>query len=132
MSITLKESIKKLPPDRQAKIAARAQQLINEELSLRELRKARELSQEEMSERLKMRQGDISKLERRTDLYLSTVRKFVQALGGTLELVVTFPDSGPVRIAQIGADEDRHSRTTVNSRKTKPRRKTSPRKKKRA
>ena len=132
MSITLKEYIKKLPADRQSRISARTEQLINEELTLQELRKARELSQEEMSDRLSMRQGDISKLERRTDLFLSTVRKYVQAMGGTLELVVTFPDSGPITIVQIGEAENRQARGTVRSRKSKSSRKKSLRSKTRA
>lgn len=101
---------KKLTPEQRAKVDELARKLIAEEKSLREIRKARECSQAELAKRLGMNQGDLSKFERRTDVYLSTVRHYVEALGGTLELVATFPDTGPVKITNFGdalaLDED--------------------------
>lgn len=96
------EYMKRLSPARRAKIKARAKELIAEEMTLRELRKARELSQETLAEVLGWRQGDLSKFERRTDAYLSTMRRYVSAMGGTLELVATFPNQPPVKIVHIG------------------------------
>lgn len=101
---------KKLTPEQRAKVDELARKLIAEEKSLREIRKARECSQAELAKRLGMNQGDLSKFERRTDVYLSTVRNYVEALGGTLDLVATFPDTGSVKIANFGdalaLDED--------------------------
>jgi DNA-binding XRE family transcriptional regulator len=98
----------KLSPARRAKIEARKNELLAEELTLRELRKARELSQETLADVLGMRQGDLSKFERRTDAYLSTIRRYVVAMGGTLDLIATFPNTKPVKIVNIGdlADTD--------------------------
>jgi DNA-binding transcriptional regulator YiaG len=107
MMTTHDEYMKKLSPERRAKIKARAKELLAEEMSLRELRKARELSQETLAEILGMKQGDLSKFERRADAYLSTIRRYVVAMGGSLDLVASFPNSKPVKIVHIGdlADE---------------------------
>lgn len=96
------EYMKKLSPERRAKIKARAQELIAEEMTLSELRKARRLSQETLAEILQMRQGDLSKFERRADAYLSTIRRYVVAMGGSLDLIASFPNSKPVKIIHIG------------------------------
>ncbi|MBX9692719.1 MAG: helix-turn-helix domain-containing protein [Cyanobacteria bacterium] len=106
------EYLKKLSPERRAKIEARKKELVAEEMSLRELRKARELSQETLADILGMKQGDLSKFERRADAYLSTIRRYVVAMGGTLDLVATFPDHEPVKIVNIGdlADEEAEER----------------------
>lgn len=96
------EHMQKLSPARRAKIEARAKELIAEEMTLREVRKARELSQETLAEVLGWRQGDLSKFERRADAYLSTIRRYVEAMGGTLDLVATFPNTPPVKIVNIG------------------------------
>lgn len=99
--ITHDEFLESLPPERQAKIKAMAEKLIAEEKSLRQIRKAREYSQVTLAELLGMNQGDLSRFERRTDAYLSTIRRYIEAMGGTLELIATFPDTGPVRIANL-------------------------------
>lgn len=108
--ISYKDYKKKLTPEQRAKVDELARQLIAEEKSLREIRKARECSQAELAKKLGMNQGDLSKFERRTDVYLSTVRHYVEALGGTLDLIATFPDTGSVKIANFGdalvLDED--------------------------
>jgi len=75
------------------------------ELPLHELRHARKLSQLELADILHVRQGSISKLERRTDMYLSTLRRFIEAMGGELEVTAHFPD-GAVRIQQLADIED--------------------------
>jgi transcriptional regulator with XRE-family HTH domain len=106
------EYLSKLSPARRAKIEARTKELIAEEMTLRDLRKAREFSQETLADVLGMRQGDLSKLERRADAYLSTIRRYVIAMGGTLDLIATFPNSKPVKIIHIG-DLDEHSEDLV-------------------
>jgi transcriptional regulator with XRE-family HTH domain len=100
--ITYSDYRKKLTPEQRAQVDELARKLISEEKSLREVRKAREYSQVTLGELLGMNQGDLSKFERRTDAYLSTIRRYIEAMGGTLELVATFPDTGPVKIVNIG------------------------------
>ena len=105
---THEEHMQRLSPERRAKIKARAKELIQEEMTLRELRKALHKSQETVAELLGMRQGDVSKLERRTDAYLSTIRRYVEAMGGRLDLIASFPKTKPVKIIHLGdlANED--------------------------
>jgi transcriptional regulator with XRE-family HTH domain len=83
-------------PNERAWRAAAAQDL-REQMRLDELRHACRLSQQELARRLKSHQAQISRLEQRADLFVSTVRRYVEALGGELEIVATFPD-GTVRI----------------------------------
>lgn len=93
---------KKLTPEQRERVDELARKLIAEEKTLREIRKAREYSQITLAEILGMNQGDLSKFERRTDAYLSTVKRYIEAMGGTLELIATFPDTGPIKIARLG------------------------------
>ena len=67
---------------------------------LSELRRARQLTQETLAETLGMSQSEISKVERRTDLYVSTLRKYIEAMGGELQMVARFPD-GSLELIQI-------------------------------
>ncbi len=99
--ITLDEYISKLPIEEQELIAARTRELIEEEKTLQELRKAKKSSQEAVAKRLKVNQAAVSKLERRTDMYVSTLRSFIEAMGGTLDIIARFPDHAPVRITQF-------------------------------
>lgn len=85
-----------MDPDRQERIRKRTDELLAE-MPLQELRQARSLSQQELAEVLGLNQATISKLERRTDMYLSSLRRFIEALGGKLEISATFPE-GTVRI----------------------------------
>jgi Helix-turn-helix. len=80
--MTLNEYLKKLPIGRRRRIEARAREIRAEELSLRELRKALRCSQETVAEILGVKQAEISKMERRTDMYLSTLRRYIEAMGG--------------------------------------------------
>jgi len=72
-----------------------------EEMSLHQLRKALELTQPKIAEDLHMGQGDVSKLERRTDMYVSTLASYLQAVGADLEIRAVFPDGRAVRITQF-------------------------------
>ena len=71
-------------------------------MSLAELRRARAMTQEQRAEDLHVGQASIAKLERRTDMYLSTLRRFVEPMGGELDIVVRFPDQPQVRLRGIG------------------------------
>jgi transcriptional regulator with XRE-family HTH domain len=93
---TIHQIIKKLPVDRRAKIGARAQTLIAEEVALQHLRKARRLTQRRMAELLGIGQDSVSRIENRSDLLLSTLKSYVEAMGGSLKLVVEFPDGSVV------------------------------------
>jgi len=103
MATTLKDKIKRLPARRRKKVEARAAELIAEEMSLRDLRKAHELTQSRMAEALGMGQDGISRIEQRSDLLLSTLRSYVEAMGGQLRLIAEFPDRPPVHLAGIAA-----------------------------
>lgn len=99
---------KKMAPAAQARASALASTL-KEQLPLYELRQARELSQEQLAAVLHVKQASVSKLERRTDMYISTLRSYVKAMGGELDIVARFPE-GKVRISQFENldEEDPH------------------------
>lgn len=101
MGKTLKERLSKLPAGRRAKIEARADELLAEEMSLKDLRKARELTQEHMAELLGIGQEGISRIEKRSDLLISTLRNYLARMGGQLELVVRFRDRPAVLLQDL-------------------------------
>ena len=101
MARTLDEVIRGLPPDQQHEIEARAAQLIEDEMTLRDLRKAHELTQTRMAEALDISQDGVSRIETRSDFLLSTLRSHVEAMGGMLRLVAEFPDRRPVTISGL-------------------------------
>jgi DNA-binding XRE family transcriptional regulator len=101
MAIKARDYIAKLPEGEQRAIKAEAQRLLAEELTLAEIREARRQSQAELASKLGVQQPAISKMERQTDLYLSTLRSYIVAMGGELEIVARFPDRAPVRITQF-------------------------------
>jgi DNA-binding XRE family transcriptional regulator len=104
MAKDLNEIIKKLTPAQRKKVEARAAQLIAEEMTLRELRHARKLTQVRMAKTLGITQDSVSRLEKRSDLLLSTLRNTVEAMGGRLSLVAEFPDRAPVVLSGIGEE----------------------------
>jgi transcriptional regulator with XRE-family HTH domain len=97
----LKEMKDRLPARRRRKVEARAQELIAEQMTLRDLRKARSQTQKSMAKKLKVGQDSISRLEQRSDLLLSTLQAYISAMGGSLELVVRFPDRPDVTLAGL-------------------------------
>jgi DNA-binding XRE family transcriptional regulator len=107
MPTDVNDIIKGLSPARRKKVEARAAELIAEEMTLRELRKARKLTQVRMAKKLGITQDSVSRLEQRSDLLLSTLRKTVEAMGGNLSLVAEFPDRAPVVLSGISEDEPR-------------------------
>ena len=89
-----------MPPESRARVAARVKRAI-EEMALDELRAARSMTQVHLANILGVNQSAISKLERRADMYVSTLRGFIKAIGGDLEIRAVFPDHGDVRITQF-------------------------------
>jgi transcriptional regulator with XRE-family HTH domain len=103
MTTTLDKKIKSLPAARRKRVEARAEALIAEEMSIRELRRARKLTQARMAKALNIGQESVSRLEKRTDLHISTLRHYVEAMGGKLSLVAKFPDREPVVLSGISS-----------------------------
>jgi DNA-binding Xre family transcriptional regulator len=90
-----------MSPERKQANRAAAQQLMAE-MPLEELRSARNITQTHLATLLRITQASVSKMEKRTDMYVSTLRAFVQAMGGELEIRAIFPD-GIVKIDQFSA-----------------------------
>ena len=102
MATTLRDKMKGLPPARRARIDAETDRLHGEYRTLQELRKARDLTQVEIAKTLNIRQASVAQMEKRSDLMISTLRGYIEGMGGTLKLVVEFPDRAPVQIGGIG------------------------------
>src|SRR5262245_3553197 len=101
MARTLNQKIATLPTKRRTKVKARAVELIAEELSLQDLRKAMNRTQAEIAKKLDVGQDTISRYEQRTDMLLSTLQEYVQAMGGELDLIARFPNREPIRIKAL-------------------------------
>jgi DNA-binding XRE family transcriptional regulator len=102
MARTHDEIMAGLPKERQARIRARAAELHREIEGLKALRKLAERSQEQIAQSLGVKQPSVLKIERQTDLYLSTLRRFVEAAGGKLELRVELPGTGTFTLTGMG------------------------------
>jgi DNA-binding XRE family transcriptional regulator len=103
MPTDVQDLLKTLPASRRRKIAKRAAELRDEYMTLQQLRRARKLTQVKMAKSLGVAQNQISAIEKRTDMHISTLRRTVEAMGGKLEIVAQFPDRAPVHIAGISA-----------------------------
>ena len=108
MAVNVDEKIRKLSSAQRKKVEVRAAELMAEEMTLRELRHARKLTQVRVARKLGITQDSVSRLEQRSDLLLSTLRKTVEAMGGNLTLVAQFPDRAPVVLSGI-AEGDPHA-----------------------
>jgi DNA-binding XRE family transcriptional regulator len=104
MARNVNDIIAKLTPAQRRKVAKRAAALIAEEMTLQELRRARKLTQAKLARRLGIAQKQISQVERRTDMHISTLRRQIEAMGGSLTLVAEFPNSKPVHLAGISSE----------------------------
>lgn len=105
MPVNIREKIGKLNSAQRKKVEGRAADLIAEEMSLRDLRKARKLTQAVVAKTLGITQDSVSRLEKRSDLLLSTLRKTVKAMGGDVRIVAEFPDRAPVVLSELSEDE---------------------------
>src|SRR5438876_7636182 len=104
MPVNVNEIIRKLSPAERKKVQDRAAELIAEEMSLRDLRKARKLTQTRVAKTLGITQDSVSRLEKRSDLLLSTLRKTVKAMGGDVRIVAQFPDRSPIVLSELSED----------------------------
>ena len=114
MSRLLTDKMKGLSKERQKLIQARAHELIADEMTLRDLRLALKKTQEDLGAVLHMKQEGISRLEKRSDMLISTLNKYVTAMGGNLKLMATFPNRPPVElhgIADIETVQSNHARS---------------------
>ncbi|MHB1559436.1 MAG: helix-turn-helix domain-containing protein, partial [Isosphaeraceae bacterium] len=126
MPISLKDFLEELPEGERAAIKARADEMAAEELGLAQLRALLRRSQVGMAREMGVRQSEVSKIERRSDMLVSTLRKYVEAAGGTLELVVRLPDHPTLRLnfgGKAARSRPRATSAPVNSRRpARPRR----------
>jgi DNA-binding XRE family transcriptional regulator len=99
MARNFKELQAKMSPAARTRSEERARKM-EEDLALNDLRAARELTQTQMAELLDVSQSEISKIEKRTDMYVSTLASYIAAMGGTLEIRAIFPE-GDVRIKRF-------------------------------
>ncbi|MGH9397745.1 MAG: XRE family transcriptional regulator [Terriglobia bacterium] len=102
MTKPFRELEKRMSSEARACSEEKARRLLKD-MPLNELRTARQLTQEHLAKLLHVKQASVSKLERRTDMYISTLRNFIAAMGEELEITARFPE-GEVRIKQF--DED--------------------------
>jgi hypothetical protein len=102
MPKTHEEVMARLPKDRRARIEARRDELQGDIDGLKALRKLTEHSQDQIAQSLGIKQPSVVKIERQTDLYLSTLRRFVEAAGGKLELRVELPGTGAFTLTGVG------------------------------
>lgn len=102
MARTLDEFIAELPPGERAEIEARYQVLKQEVEGLREMRQIAGKAQEDIAAALNIKQPSVSKIEKQADMYLSTLRSYVEAIGGKLELTVKLPGRPELRLHGLG------------------------------
>jgi hypothetical protein len=100
--VPLKDVLARLPAERRRKIGKRAAELKSEVEGLQALRSLAERSQEQIAQSLGIRQPSVHKMEKQADLYISTLRRFVEAAGGKLELRVELPGKGSFRLTGLG------------------------------
>lgn len=105
MPANVHDVIRRLSPARRKKVEKRAAELIAEEMTRQELRLARKRTQVQVAKALGITQDSVSRLEQRSDLLLSTLRSYVEALGGSLSLIAEFPDQNPVLLLGIASEE---------------------------
>ena len=101
----------KMSAESQGRATARTEQMLRE-MRLADLRRARELTQQQLASELKVNQAWISKVERQADMYLSTLRSYIEAIGGELDIVARFGDQS-VRIKQLDELEVRNEAPTL-------------------
>lgn len=98
MAVSHEEVLARMTPEMRARVEARTQQLIEEEMTLRDLRQVQHLTQERLAEILGIEQDSVSRMERRADMLLSTMSSYVEAMGGRLRLVAEFPNRRPYTV----------------------------------
>ena len=105
MTKSFDDIMAQLPQDERQAVNERGQQLLEEYMTLQQLRKAQALTQKSLAEKLNVNQENISRLEKRTDMMLSTLRDYVEAMGGELNITVTFPDHKTISLANLSSNQ---------------------------
>jgi DNA-binding XRE family transcriptional regulator len=115
MAISHETVMAGLAPERRARIMKRAQEMVEEEMTLRDLRAIQQLTQERMAQLLGIEQDSVSRMERRADMLLSTMSSYVAAMGGKLRLVAEFPNRKPytVTLSDLGGNPAARKRRKV-------------------
>jgi len=101
MPVPLKDVLDALPPKRRAAHERRFKELVDEVESLKELRRLSAKSQVRIAKKLRISQPAVSKIEKQTDMYLSTLRSYVEAIGGELDVIVRLPNHAPLRVRSL-------------------------------
>jgi DNA-binding XRE family transcriptional regulator len=101
MPTTLNHMLDRLPPERRKRVKARAQELIAEEMSLPELRKAMDKTQAQLARRTGKSQVTLSRMERQSDMLISTLNEVVRGLGGRVRIVAELPNRPPVYLTGL-------------------------------
>lgn len=114
MARNLDEAIARLPAERRAKVERRARELA----SLKDLRRAMERTQEELAARLGVGQDTVSRIEQRSDILLSTLRRYVEAMGGELNLVACFPNRPPLVVEHIAPKPSKRVKKRASRRRS--------------
>ena len=109
----IEEIMRDFDSSRREQIEKRAKELIDEHMILTDIRKARQLTQERMMQILGIGQDSVSRLEKRTDLHLSTLNNYINAMGGNLKLVAEFPDRDPVILNGLALFDEDESRSQI-------------------
>lgn len=118
MGRTLDQIIAKLPPERRERVEARYRELKQEVEGLRELRELAGKAQVEVASALHIKQPSVSKIEKQADMYISTLRSYVEAIGGELELIVRLPSRPALRLHHLrDATADQPPARTVGHRR---------------
>ena len=101
MALNVEDKIARLQPGRRRRVEGRAAELVAETMTLRELRRALQLTQARVATELGITQDGVSRLEQRNDLLLSTLRRTIEAMDGSLSLIARFPDRPPVELSGL-------------------------------
>lgn len=104
MEYSADDFISSLPKERQDKIEEGFQEMKAEYMALQELRKAMKFTQQSIASELHMGQGNLSNLEKRTDVMISTLRRYIEAMGGSLKIIAQFPERPPVELSGFSSE----------------------------
>lgn len=115
----INQIIRDLPPERRAKVSSRANELIGEEMALQHVRKALDLTQEQMAKLLGIGQDSVSRIESRSDMLISTLQSYIEAMGGSLKVIAEFPD-GRVMLSGLGAEQTKRVRRSASPKRSAP------------
>jgi DNA-binding XRE family transcriptional regulator len=115
----INQIIRDLPPERHTKISSRTKELIGEEMALQHVRKALDLTQEQMAKLLGIGQDSVSRLESRSDMLISTLQSYIEAMGGSLKVIAEFPD-GRVMLSGLGVEQTKRVTRSASPKRPAP------------